>query len=248
MLISANDISITLDDKKVLDSVSLNVDNGDLITIVGPNGAGKSTLIKCLLGVITPDSGEVTHEIGLRIGFVPQQFTVDKKLPIIVRDFLTLHKNPSTTQLQEVCEIINITHLLTKNLATLSGGETQKVLLARSLFDNPQVLVLDEVTAGMDLSGQLEFYGLLEKVWKKYNLAVLMVSHDLHMVMAKSKQVLCLFHHVCCSGKPSQVINNPEFIRLFGESIKDTLAIYNHQHDHTHSDAEIVPKNQVTNG
>jgi zinc transport system ATP-binding protein len=236
ILISAKNIDVMYGSQKALDNISLDVSTNDLITIVGPNGAGKSTLIKCLLGIIKPTSGTITRQKNLNIGYVPQSINIDKNLPLLVKDFLYLNKKPNKEKLQEIFKNIAIKPLLTKSMADLSGGEKQKVLLARSLLDNPQILVLDEVAAGMDISSQLEFYNLIETIWQEYNLAIVMISHDLHMVMAKSKQVLCLFKHICCSGKPEQVASNPEFVKLFGKSIDSTLAIYNHHHDHTHGE------------
>jgi zinc transport system ATP-binding protein len=236
ILISAKNIDVMYGSQKALDNISLDVSTNDLITIVGPNGAGKSTLIKCLLGIIKPTSGTIIRQKNLNIGYVPQSINIDKNLPLLVKDFLYLNKKPNKEKLQEIFKNIAIKPLLTKSMADLSGGEKQKVLLARSLLDNPQILVLDEVAAGMDISSQLEFYNLIETIWQEYNLAIVMISHDLHMVMAKSKQVLCLFKHICCSGKPEQVASNPEFVKLFGKSIDSTLAIYNHHHDHTHGE------------
>lgn len=238
MLITAKNITLRYNGKNILDDISLQINPGDIITIIGPNGAGKSSLIKCLLNITKPSSGSIIHSKNLDIGYVPQKIAIDSSLPILVSDFLQLNKKTNKQNLQTICDDVNISALLNKNFANLSGGEKQKVLLARSLLNNPNLLVLDEVTAGMDISTQLDFYTLIEKIWQKYNLAVLMVSHDLHMVMAKSKKVVCLFHHICCSGKPEQVVNSPEFTKLFGDSLQNTLAIYNHHHDHTHKELE----------
>jgi zinc transport system ATP-binding protein len=192
-LISAKNIDVMYGSQKALDNISLDVSTNDLITIVGPNGAGKSTLIKCLLGIIKPTSGTITRQKNLNIGYVPQSINIDKNLPLLVKDFLYLNKKPHKEKLQEIFKNIAIKPLLTKSMAELSGGEKQKVLLARSLLDNPQVLVLDEVAAGMDISSQLEFYNLVETIWQEYNLAIVMISHDLHMVMAKvSRFCVCL--------------------------------------------------------
>lgn len=235
MLIEAKNISVIYHNKTVLDNISLTIKNNDLITIIGPNGAGKSTLIKCLLEIIKPNSGEIKQAKNLTIGYVPQHINIDKSLPIRVADFIALNKKSNNKDIHNICKEIGILDLLNKNFATLSGGERQKVLLARSMLGNPQLLILDEATSGMDISGQIEFYALVEKLWQKYKVAVVMVSHDLHMVMAKSKKVICLFHHICCSGTPTTVVNNPEFKHIFGDNLQNTLALYNHHHNHEHT-------------
>jgi zinc transport system ATP-binding protein len=234
-LIRASHLSLTRQGKDILSDVSLSVMPHDFITIVGPNGAGKSMLLKCMMGFIVPDAGTVTRHPALKIGYVPQRLTPDHTMPISVARFLRLRKRADVSALQIVAEETGIVQILDKPLHVLSGGELQRTLLARALLDSPTLLILDEPAQNLDISSQLAFYKLLERVYAERSISILMVSHDLHMVMASTKKVVCLFHHICCSGEPHVVTQDPEFIALFGADMARMMAVYQHEHSHVHT-------------
>ena len=233
-LIKAEDISVIRDQHAILNNVSLDIVEQDFITIIGPNGAGKSMLLKCLMGFYQPDSGQVLRHRGLKIGYLPQRLSVDHSIPINVMRFLNLRKKVTQLELEKVINETLIESLLKQPLYVLSGGELQRVLLARALLENPQMLILDEPAQNLDVSGQLAFYKLIEKIHSQRKLTLLMVSHDLHLVMSSTKKVVCLFHHVCCSGAPQVVTKDPEFISLFGDDMARLMSVYHHSHDHDH--------------
>ena len=232
--IQASNITVSRQGSKILENVSIRVGEHDFLTVIGPNGAGKSMLLKCLMGFYMPDTGAIHKMTGLRIGYVPQNFAPEHTMPISVRRFLCLRRKTEKAVLEKVVEETGILTMLDKPLFSLSGGERQRVLLARSLSDNPHLLVLDEPAQNLDISGQLAFYKLIEKIFKRRKVSILMVSHDLHLVMASTNEVVCLFHHVCCSGEPQIVAKDPEFISLFGEEMATMMAAYHHSHDHVH--------------
>lgn len=233
-LIESRDVTVIRQGKRILESVSLSIGTRDFITVIGPNGAGKSMLLKCLMGFYRPEKGTVTRKKGLRIGYVPQRLVPDHAMPITARRFLSLRKKADAESLRKTAHETGIGPILEKPLSALSGGELQRVLLARSLLDHPELLVLDEPAQNLDISGQFAFYKLLERIYSERHLSILMVSHDLHMVMASTRQVVCLFHHVCCSGEPHAVTQDPEFISLFGRDMANMMAVYQHSHTHGH--------------
>ncbi len=250
--LSAQNVTVTRDGRHILQDVSVNVMERDFITIIGPNGAGKSMLLKCLMGFYTPDQGSVQMRKNLRIGYVPQRLVADDTLPISVRRFLTLRKKVSQTEFDRVVVETSIGSSLDQPLSVLSGGEFQRVLLARALLAEPELLVLDEPAQNLDVTGQLAFYKLLDKVYRERNLSVLMVSHDLHLVMASTRNVLCLAGEVCCYGAPQSVARNPAFITLFGEDMASMMASYDHhahgQHPHAHTSCEHDHDHDPTSG
>ncbi len=234
-LLSASDISVSLHGRQILDRVSLNVERGRIVTLIGPNGAGKTTLVRILLGLLKPDAGRVTRKPGLRIGYMPQRLALSENLPLTVRRFLDLGcRKQCETDLLGVVRQLEIGHLLESPLQRLSGGEHQRVLLARALLRRPDLLVLDEPVQGVDVTGQAALYGLITRIRGELDCGVLMISHDLHLVMATTDQVLCLNHHVCCSGHPESVSQHPAYLELFGTPASARLAVYTHHHDHTH--------------
>ncbi|MEH6547838.1 MAG: ATP-binding cassette domain-containing protein [Sneathiella sp.] len=233
-LVSAENLFVVREGGEILSDVSLALEDRDFITIIGPNGAGKSMLLKCIMGFYKPDRGQVIRKKGLRIGYVPQRLVADHTIPIRTRRFLSLRKKASKETLEQVAEETGIAELLEQPLHILSGGELQRVLLARALLDDPELLVLDEPAQNLDVTGQLAFYKLLDRIYAERDVSILMVSHDLHLVMSSTKQVVCLYHHVCCSGEPHMVTRDPEFISLFGNDMAKLMAVYNHSHDHSH--------------
>ena len=235
-LIQASNINVSRQGNKILENVSVVVGDHDFLTVIGPNGAGKSMRLKCLMGFYARDIGEIRKMNGLRVGYVPQNFAPEHTMPISVRRFLNLRKKTEKAAIEEIAQETGILKILDQALFELSGGERQRVLLARSLLDNPHLLVLDEPAQNLDISGQLGFYRLVEKIYKERKVSVLMVSHDLHLVMASTKEGLCLFHHVCCSGEPQIVAKDPEFVSLFGNDMATMMAAYQHSHDHAHHD------------
>ncbi|QLB13907.1 zinc ABC transporter ATP-binding protein ZnuC [Bisgaardia hudsonensis] len=233
-LVILKDINVKLS-QNILQDINLTLYPNSIITIVGPNGGGKSTLLKVLLKLLTPTSGEVIHSKNLRIGYVPQKIHIDHSLPINVRKFLSLKKGIKKTDIEEALALLGIAHLSDSNMQKLSGGEMQRVLLARAILNKPNLLVLDEPTQGVDIIGQAELYQLIHQTQQKLQCAILMVSHDLNIVMADTHEVLCINQHICCAGTPEIVSNNPKFIQLFGNQFSKNIAVYTHHHDHKHN-------------
>ncbi|MBP2167048.1 zinc transport system ATP-binding protein [Erwinia toletana] len=233
-LITLENISVSFGQRRVLSDVSLKLEPGRILTLLGPNGAGKSTLVRVVLGLIAPSAGKLDRPAGLRIGYVPQKLHLDSTLPLTVDRFMRLRPGVKRADILPALKRVQAGHLLEYPLQKLSGGETQRVLLARALLNNPQLLVLDEPTQGVDVNGQVALYDLIDQLRRELNCGVLMVSHDLHLVMAKTDEVLCLNQHICCSGTPEVVSTHPEFISMFGPRGAEQLAIYRHHHNHRH--------------
>lgn len=233
-LFSVRDLSVTRDGRVLLSEVDLDLAPGEVVTLIGPNGAGKTTLVKVLLGLEAPDTGVVHRRPGLNIGYVPQRFDIGPTLPMTVARFLALGGSASDNEISRVLETVGAGRVSGQQLAKLSGGELQRVVLARALLRDPAVLVLDEPVTGVDHTGEAELYDLIARLRTTRGLGVLLVSHDLNVVMASSDRVICLNQHVCCSGKPTAVAQHAEYARLFGAEAARAFAIYEHHHDHTH--------------
>ena len=234
LLASLKNINLNLQGKSILHDVSLELQAGKVLTVIGPNGAGKSTLIRILLGLQVPDSGTVWCKPKLRIGYVPQKISINELMPLSVERFVTLAKYKNQNKVSDVLAETGITHLAKQAIQQLSGGEFQRVLLARALLQKPELLVLDEPAQGVDVTGQAELYEQISQLKSSHGFGVLMISHDLHLVMQNTDQVLCLNQHICCSGQPDDVSNHPEYQRLFGDIPAEGLAVYTHHHNHCH--------------
>lgn len=227
--------------KTILSEINLNIIRGQITTIIGPNGAGKTTLIKLILGLIQPTSGDVTKHDTLVFGYLPQNLKLNPLMPMTVERFLQLatteiNKN-LTHKIKTVLHQVGGCHLKSRSMHVLSGGEMQRVLLARTLMMDPDVLILDEPAQGVDVLGQSELYTLIAKIRTDLGCAVVLVSHDLHLVMAASDQVICLNHHICCSGPPQDVMQHPSYVQLFGPQAEPlALALYTHHHSHRHDE------------
>lgn len=233
-LIEAKNIKVVRDKNIILNDISLTIKNDDFITIIGPNGAGKSMLLKCLMNFYKPNSGKISHKKNLSIGYVPQRLENNRQFPISVEKFLQLNQKIDQNKFLQIIDEVKIANILQKQLFVLSGGEMQRVLLAFALLKNPEILILDEPAQNLDISGQLAFYEIIENIYKNSKIAIIMVSHDLHLVMASSKKVICLFHHICCEGTPQEITKDPEFTKIFGDKMNNMMAIYNHSHNHIH--------------
>ncbi|GIZ10624.1 zinc ABC transporter ATP-binding protein ZnuC [Pseudomonas sp. NCCP-436] len=232
-LIHLDGVAVSFNGQPVLDDVRLSVRTGEIVTLIGPNGAGKTTLVRVVLGLLQPQQGTVRRLPRLRIGYMPQKLHVDATLPLSVLRFLRLVPGVDRSRAQAALTEVGAVQVLDSPLQSISGGELQRVLLARALLREPQLLVLDEPVQGVDVAGQAELYRLISRLRERYGCGVLMVSHDLHLVMSATDQVVCLNRHVCCSGHPEQVSGDPAFIELFGQDAR-SLAIYHHHHDHDH--------------
>ncbi len=233
-LIEARDLSLRYSSAPVLSHVNFAIARGEIVTVVGPNGSGKSTLIRALLGVLKPTRGTVWRSAGLRIGYVPQRLAIDASLPMTVARFLSLPERKSDEAIVSVMQRVGVDGLEWRQMTALSGGQFQRVLLARALLAEPDILILDEPTQGLDHPGVESFYRLIEEVRQESGAAVLLVSHDLHVVMRASDRVICLNGHICCEGSPAVVSEAPEYRALFGVTTGGTLALYRHNHDHDH--------------
>jgi zinc transport system ATP-binding protein len=232
-LIDLRDVSLTRQQRPLLQRVSLQVQRGRIVSLIGPNGAGKTTLVKVILGLLAPDRGTVWRAPGLRVGYMPQQLALNAGMPITVKRFLAM-SGAGREAIDEALRDTGIGHLRNASMHSVSGGETQRVLLARALLNNPALLVLDEPVQGVDIAGQTELYELIAQLREQRGCAVLTVSHDLHWVMAQTDHVICLNRHICCHGHPEQVSVDPEFITLFGRRHAEVIAPYQHHHDHRH--------------
>ncbi|WP_377507446.1 ATP-binding cassette domain-containing protein [Octadecabacter sp. R77987] len=218
----------------VLHNVSLTIEKGEIVTIVGPNGSGKSTLLRVMIGALQPTKGSVTRAPDLRIGYVPQSLHIDPTLPMTVRRFLDLPHRVSSQDAAQALEKAGVAGLGQQQMVTLSGGQFQRVLLARAILSRPNLLLLDEATQGLDQPGSASFYRQIDAVRHELGCAVVMVSHELHVVMSASDRVICLNGHICCEGTPDVVTAAPAYRELFGTGTKGALALYRHDHDHDH--------------
>ena len=241
-LISARGLTLKRGDRLVLDHVDVDIHPGEIVTLIGPNGSGKTSLVRALLGVQDLTGGEISKVDGLKIGYVPQRFDIDRALPMTVSRFLCLGHNLNRQALLAVLAEVGAARCVDQQLSELSGGELQRVLLARALATDPDLLVLDEPVRGVDYNGDADLYALIGDLRAKRGIGVLLVSHDLHVVMAQSDRVLCLNRHICCSGVPETVAQHPEYMRLFGPDTARAFGVYRHHHDHAHGlDGRALP-------
>lgn len=243
-LIEARHLRVILGGNPVIDNVSLAVRRGEIVVLIGPNGSGKTTLLRALLGLVS-SQGEIRRAANLRVGYVPQQFPRDPSLPLSVARFVAT-TGASQARGDAALRRVGASGLAGKQVATLSGGELARVLLARAIARAPDLLILDEPLAGVDVAGEAELYHLIAELRDELSCGVVLVSHDLHVVMAQASRVICINRHICCEGAADAVIRDPEFVRLFGARAASELALYTHVHDHTHRPSgEIAPKEQA---
>ena len=235
-LLQAEHISYNCARRQIVSDVSLRLHPREIITVIGPNGSGKTTLAKLLLGILKPSSGSINRQHGANVGYVPQAFSISPILPITVANLLDygLHDAGSKAEKLSFAAELGLNHLLPLPAQTISGGELQRVLLARALLSKPQILILDEPTQGLDVSAQVEFYQLIARMKTERNMSILLISHDLHFVMRATDRVICLHQHICCEGTPADVSKHPSYMQLFGKDTAETMAVYAHSHDHRH--------------
>ncbi|WP_375171113.1 zinc ABC transporter ATP-binding protein ZnuC [Marinobacter sp.] len=244
-LVTLDKLTVEFDQRPVVDRVNLSVHRGDIITIIGPNGAGKTTLIKSVLGLQKVSSGRVSLARGLVVGYVPQHLALEATLPLSVKRFMML-TGRSLSACQAALAKTGVGHLLEASVHHLSGGETQRLLLARALVREPDLLVLDEPAQGVDINGQAALYELIRRLRDELNCGVIMISHDLHLVMAATDKVICLNQHICCSGHPADISHDPAFIDTFGHQVAESLAVYHHHHNHRHDlHGDVVDSGQA---
>ena len=241
-LVKLNNAGFKQNDKWLVEGVSLTVEKGKIVTLIGPNGSGKSTTAKIALGIYKNIDGTVEKYTN-KVGYVPQKISIDWTLPLRVYDFMLLTEDIKDEAIDEALALTGVTHLKNKNLGNLSGGEFQRVLIARAISKKPELLVLDEPVQGVDYTGEIALYELIKKISDTLNCGILLISHDLHTVMTATDHVVCLNGHVCCSGTPMDVARNNEYKTLFGEQASQILTVYEHKHDHVHSDEGQIKKN-----
>lgn len=260
-LVTLTNAGVQRDGKWLVRGVDMKIERGEIVTLIGPNGSGKSTTTKMAIGILRADEGTATRNHDLSISYVPQKLVIDWTMPLSVQRFMSLTNPLSKVQISQALEATGVAHLKEKQVRTLSGGEMQRVLLARAIARKPDLLVLDEPVQGVDFNGEIALYDLIKDIRDQLNCGILLVSHDLHVVMAATDQVICLNGHVCCAGTPSKVSQSAEYNSLFGARIaslesEPTLAIYEHNHDHTHlpdgtvrhADGTITDNCQPTDG
>ena len=234
MLVKLSNAGVFKDNKWLVEGVDLEIHRGKIVTLIGPNGSGKSTTAKIILGLYKNIEGSV-QRFTKKIAYVPQKVTIDWTLPIRVIDFMVLTQNLNSDAISNALNLAGVEHLKSRNLRDLSGGEFQRVLLARAIAKKPELLVLDEPVQGVDYSGEVALYGLIKNISESLNCGILLISHDLHVVMSATNHVVCLNGHVCCSGSPVDVAQNKNYKELFGDQSSQLLSIYEHEHNHTHS-------------
>jgi len=249
ILVRASNICVSFAERQVLHDVDLEVRRGRIVTLIGPNGAGKTTLVRVILGLLKPDGGEVWKQPGLSVGYMPQRLHVEPTMPMTVRRFLQLTGIRDHQAIAAQLEDLQVRHLVDLQLRNISGGELQRVLLARALLRRPALLILDEPAQGVDVSGQTELYHLIDGIAEQHSCGILMISHDLHLVMSATDEVVCLNQHICCHGKPEQVSNDPAYLSLFGTSGVGNIAVYTHNHNHSHDiHGNVVEEKDSTRG
>ena len=248
MLLSLDNVGVHRSRKWLVRGVSMNLESGEIVTMIGPNGSGKSTAAKAALGILKPDEGSIWQKPNLRVSYVPQKIDINWTLPLTVKRFMRLTNHAKSKDIEDALAATETSHLVHAQMSKLSGGEFQRVLLARAIMRAPELLVLDEPVQGVDFNGEIALYKLIEDIRNKLNCGILLISHDLHVVMSTTDRVICLNGHVCCSGTPASVASSSEFKSLFGAHAASSLAFYEHKHDHEHMPdgrVKAVEKNKL---
>ncbi len=233
-LVKLSNSGVYKENKWLVRGVSLEINKKQIVTLIGPNGSGKTTTAKMILKIFKPDEGEAEVNTN-KIAYVPQKINIDWAIPLRVIDFMNITSKIDLSLIKQNLELTEVEHLLYRDLINLSGGEFQRVMLARAIAKNPELLILDEPVQGVDFNGEIKLYNLIKRISDKLKCGILLISHDIHFVMSSTDHVLCLNGHVCCSGTPQDVAKNPSYIQLFGEQAASSIALYKHNHDHTHN-------------
>ena len=234
LLVKLENAGVYKSSKWLVRGISFEVNNGQIVTLIGPNGSGKTTTAKMILNILNADEGLVTSNTN-KMAYVPQKINIDWTMPLRVIDFMKITSSINNAQITEALTLTGVEKLLYDEVHNLSGGEFQRVLIARAVAKKPELLVLDEPVQGVDFNGEIALYNLIKKISDKLNCGILLISHDMHFVMSATDHVICLNGHICCSGTPSVVVKNPAYIKLFGEHNAETLSYYQHHHDHSHN-------------
>ena len=233
LLVKLENAGVQRISKWLVKGISFEISQGQIVTLIGPNGSGKTTTAKMILNIINADEGQITRNTD-KMAYVPQKINIDWTMPLRVIDFMKITNNLNNNQVIESLTTTGVDKLLYNQIHNLSGGEFQRVLIARAIAKKPDLLVLDEPVQGVDYNGEIALYNLIKKISVNLNCGILLISHDMHFVMSTTDHVVCLNGHICCSGTPSSVVKNPEYIKLFGEHNSETLSYYQHHHDHSH--------------
>ena len=240
-LIKLENAGVYRSSKWLVRGISFEINKGQIVTLIGPNGSGKTTTAKMILNILDTDEGMATSNTS-KMAYVPQKINIDWTMPLRVIDFMKITNDLNNTQITDSLTMTGVDKLLYNQIHSLSGGEFQRVLIARAIAKKPDLLVLDEPVQGVDFNGEIALYNLIKKISSTLNCGILLISHDMHFVMSTTDHVICLNGHICCSGNPSSVVKNPEYIKLFGEHNSETLSYYQHQHDHSHNNDGSVSK------
>ena len=233
LLVKLENAGVQRMSKWLVKGISFEISQGQIVTLIGPNGSGKTTTAKMILNIMNADEGQITRNTD-KMAYVPQKINIDWTMPLRVIDFMKITNNLNNNQVIESLTTTGVDKLLYNQIHNLSGGEFQRVLIARAIAKKPDLLVLDEPVQGVDYNGEIALYNLIKKISVHLNCGILLISHDMHFVMSTTDHVVCLNGHICCSGTPSSVVKNPEYIKLFGEHNSETLSYYQHHHDHSH--------------
>ena len=233
LLVKLENAGVQRTSKWLVKGISFEISQGQIVTLIGPNGSGKTTTAKMILNIMNADEGQITRNND-KMAYVPQKINIDWTMPLRVIDFMKITNNLNDNQVIESLTTTGVDKLLYNQIHNLSGGEFQRVLIARAIAKKPDLLVLDEPVQGVDYNGEIALYNLIKKISVNLNCGILLISHDMHFVMSTTDHVVCLNGHICCSGTPSSVVKNPEYIKLFGEHNSETLSYYQHHHDHSH--------------
>ena len=234
LLVKLENAGVHRSSKWLVRGISFEINQGQIVTLIGPNGSGKTTTAKMILNILNADEGLVTGNAN-KMAYVPQKISIDWTMPLRVIDFMKLTSNLNNNQVNESLTMTGVDKLLYNQINSLSGGEFQRVLIARAIAKKPDLLVLDEPVQGVDFKGEIALYNLIKEISVSLKCGILLISHDMHFVMSTTNHVICLNGHICCSGTPSSVVKNPEYIKLFGEHNSETLSYYQHNHDHSHN-------------
>ena len=234
LLVKLENAGVYRSSKWLVRGISLEINQGQIVTLIGPNGSGKTTTAKMILNILNTDEGLVKGNAN-KMAYVPQKINIDWTMPLRVIDFMKITNSLNNTQITESLSMTGVDKLLYNQIHSLSGGEFQRVLIARAIAKKPDLLVLDEPVQGVDFNGEIALYNLIKEISISLNCGILLISHDMHFVMSTTNHVICLNGHICCSGTPGSVVKNPEYIKLFGEHNSETLSYYQHNHDHSHN-------------